>query len=244
MLHKTKGIVLRTVKYGETSLICTIFTELLGIQTYMVKGVRSAKAKSRKANAFFAASLLDMVVYHNPQKNLQMIKEYQPSVIFQTLNEDVVKNGVAIFGVEVIGQLLTQLDTQPELFTFFEEFLLLLDQTANSDLANFPLYFLIQAGKLSGYYLSGQYDATYHHVNIHDGRFSTEAGHFPPFIEGYDAALMSTLNSANTLHDIKNIKMNGDERKRVLSYFLAFLQAHVPHFTPLKSLPVLAAILY
>ena len=39
-LHKTKGIVLRTVKYGETSIIVTIFTELFGIQSYLVNGVQ------------------------------------------------------------------------------------------------------------------------------------------------------------------------------------------------------------
>ncbi len=38
-LHNTKGIVLRTVKYGETSVIVTIFTELFGIQSYIVNGV-------------------------------------------------------------------------------------------------------------------------------------------------------------------------------------------------------------
>ncbi|MFL5786527.1 MAG: recombination protein O N-terminal domain-containing protein [Flavisolibacter sp.] len=37
MIHKTKGIVLRTVKYGETSLVVTMFTELLGLQYYIVK---------------------------------------------------------------------------------------------------------------------------------------------------------------------------------------------------------------
>jgi DNA repair protein RecO (recombination protein O) len=36
MTHKTKGIILRTVKYGETSLVVTAFTELFGIQAYMV----------------------------------------------------------------------------------------------------------------------------------------------------------------------------------------------------------------
>ena len=32
-LHKTKGIVLKGVKYGETSLVVTIYTELFGIQS-------------------------------------------------------------------------------------------------------------------------------------------------------------------------------------------------------------------
>ena len=46
MLFKTKGIVMRAVKYGETSLVVTIFTELFGMQTYMVNGVRISSPKS------------------------------------------------------------------------------------------------------------------------------------------------------------------------------------------------------
>ena len=43
MTHKTKGIVLRSIKYGETSLVVTIFTEMFGIQTYMVNVERTSK---------------------------------------------------------------------------------------------------------------------------------------------------------------------------------------------------------
>ena len=43
MTHKTKGIVFRTVKYGETSLVVTVYTEFFGVQTYMVNGARSTK---------------------------------------------------------------------------------------------------------------------------------------------------------------------------------------------------------
>ena len=52
MTHKTKGIVLRSIKYGETSLVVTIFTEMFGIQTYMVNGVRTSKKSAAKANLF------------------------------------------------------------------------------------------------------------------------------------------------------------------------------------------------
>ena len=45
-LHKTKGIVLRSVKYGETSIIVTIFTELFGVQSYLVNGIRTSSKKA------------------------------------------------------------------------------------------------------------------------------------------------------------------------------------------------------
>ena len=75
-VHKTKGIVLRTVKYGETSVIVTIFTELFGIQSYLVNGVRtSTKKGTGKAMLFQPSAILDMIVYHNELKQLQRIKD-------------------------------------------------------------------------------------------------------------------------------------------------------------------------
>ncbi|HRG80676.1 MAG TPA: recombination protein O N-terminal domain-containing protein, partial [Cyclobacteriaceae bacterium] len=49
MLHKTKGVVFRFTKYGETSIIVNIFTELFGLQSYIVNGVRSSSKKSKIA---------------------------------------------------------------------------------------------------------------------------------------------------------------------------------------------------
>lgn len=244
MVHKTQGIVLRVVKYGETSLICTLFTELLGMQSYMIKGVRSVKARSRKANVLFPSSILDMVVYEQPQKNLQTIKEYSPAILYQSLQEDVVKNGVALFAIEVVTQLLTGHDPQPELFSFLKNYLVRLDDTSRAEVANFPLYFLIQSAKLSGYYLSGAYSETYHHADVHEGRFSETVSQYPPFISGDEAALMSTLNKANSFEEIAGVKMTGAERKKMLQYYLAFLQLHVPHFRELRSLSIITAILY
>lgn len=106
MTHKTKGIVLRTIKYGETSVIVTIFTELFGVQTYMVNGVRSAKRTSVKANYFQPAAILDLVVYHSDQKQMQRIKEFAWDVLFEQVLSDVIKNSIALYIVELLQKCL------------------------------------------------------------------------------------------------------------------------------------------
>ena len=45
MLIKTRGIVFRAVKYGETSVIADIFTEEKGLCSFIGGGVRSARAR-------------------------------------------------------------------------------------------------------------------------------------------------------------------------------------------------------
>jgi len=63
MLIKTRGIVLQQFKYLDSSLIVKIYTEELGLQSYMVKGSRSKKSTQKPAY-FQPLSLIDLVVYH------------------------------------------------------------------------------------------------------------------------------------------------------------------------------------
>jgi DNA repair protein RecO (recombination protein O) len=101
LIHSTKGIVLRTVKYGETSVIASIFTELFGVQSYMVNGVRTS-GKTSKAHFFQPASILELQVYHNDLKNLQRIKDLKWSVLYKNIFSDITKNSVALFMVELL----------------------------------------------------------------------------------------------------------------------------------------------
>src|SRR5882724_1588536 len=128
MVQSTKGIVLRTVKYGETSVIVSIYTELFGIQSYIVNGVRtSSKKGANKASFFQPAAILDLVVYHNELKNLQRIKEFRWSYLYKHIFFDILKNSVAVFIVELLQKTLKQPESNPELFYFIEDAFLHLD---------------------------------------------------------------------------------------------------------------------
>lgn len=243
MLEKTNGLVLKSVKYGETSLIVSIFTEKLGLQSYILKGLRSSKSKSQKAQLFFSGSMLEMVVYQNPQKNLQMMKEYQPSYFYKNLTSHIIKNGIALFAMEVLLQLLIADDPQYDLFQFSVAFLEDLDNAEQDQLANFPLFFLIQSGKIAGYHLSGRYTTITPILDLSEGIFSNSEPVYPPYINEEDAALMSQLNAAEHFHEIQLIKMSNETRKRILQLFVSFFQKHIPHFRNLKSAAILSAIL-
>ena len=143
MTHKTKGIVLRSIKYGETSLVVTIFTELFGVQTYMVNAVRSTKKSSAKANYFQPAAILDLIVYHSENKTMHRIKEFSWTFLYDNVLTDVIKNSIASFMVELLQKCLKQPEANPELYNFCEEALLKLDKCNKKVAANFPLFFAL-----------------------------------------------------------------------------------------------------
>src|ERR1700740_2679585 len=106
MTHKTKGIVLRSIKYGETSLVVTVFTELFGVQTYMVNGVRSSKKTSASASHFQPAAILELVVYHKSTQTMQRIKEFSWSYLYKFILSDVIRNSIATYMVELLHKCL------------------------------------------------------------------------------------------------------------------------------------------
>src|SRR5690349_1253996 len=122
LTHKTKGIVIKVVRYGETSIIAGIYTELFGLQSYLVNGVRvTSKKGAGRGNLFQPAAILDLVVYHNELKNLQRIKEFKWGHIYDQLFFNVFKNSVALFMIEMLQRTLKQPEPNPELFNFIED---------------------------------------------------------------------------------------------------------------------------
>src|SRR5919112_908471 len=144
MLHKTKGIVLKTVKYGETSLVVSIYTELFGIQTYIVNGVRTASKKGMgRANLFQPSSQLELVIYYNEFKNLQRLKEFKWSYLYESVFFDIGKNAVALFMIELLQKTIKEPETNAELFYFIEDAFMHLDKASATTVANYALFFAI-----------------------------------------------------------------------------------------------------
>lgn len=244
MLDNTRGIVLRSVRYGETSLISTLFTELHGVQSYMVQGVRSSKAKSQKAGLLQVATLLDMVVYHNPQKKLQRIREFRPAHIYNSVQEEIVKNSIAQFSAELLLKLLPEHAIMQELFEFAFDYFVQLDTMPVNDVANFPLWFIIQCSRILGYPVHGAYSSATPYLNLKEGAFMSQAPANASQLYEDDAKALSMLLQISTYPGIKSVSMNATMRYRLLDWYIEFLQEHTQHLGNIKSLGVLQAILH
>ncbi len=82
MLDKTEGIVLKTTRYSESSVIATIFTKKHGVLSFMLQGIRSSKNK-QKGNILQPLNMLNLEIYLKEQRNLNRIKEYTTSYIYK-----------------------------------------------------------------------------------------------------------------------------------------------------------------
>lgn len=243
MTHKTKGIILRTVKYGETSLIVTVFTELFGVQTYMLNGVRTSGKSSSKANLFQPASILDLVVYHNEQKNLQRIREFKWHFLYQDILDDVLKNCVALYMVELLQKCLKQPEANTDLFYFCEDALMQLDRSGKTSAANFTLFFALHLPHFLGFRMHDNYTEKNQWLDLQEGVFVAEQPAHPHFIDGQLAKLTSQLLKVMQPAELELFKLNQETRRTLLVRLTDYYALHIHDFGQMRTLRVLGEVL-
>jgi len=222
MLQKTRGIVFRFTKYGETSIIVSVFTEALGLQSYIVNGVRTSSPKSGRIALYQPLTLLDLVVYHRENAAINRIKEVKCNYPFQSIAIDVRKSTIAMFLVEVMNKSVKEESQASQLFEFLYNSIVALDLAVDG-VENFHLVFLL---KLSRYLGFGA-----HSVNeIVGGRGAS------PETERH---LETILRS-----DFENLpRFSRAERGELLDFLIKFFSDHLDTFGEMKSIPVLREVL-
>lgn len=221
MLHKTRGIVFRFTKYGETSIIVTIFTELFGLQSYILNGIRSKTAKNKIA-LFQPLTLLDLVVYHRAHANIERIKEVRCLYPYQSLTADAKKSTMAMFITELLNKTVKDESHTQEMYSFLSDSLMAID-TLDTGYENAHLILMIKLSRYLGF--GAQY------VNeILGGRITDDE----------TENILKVLLQANYDH---TVAMSNMQRRNLLELLLKYYAEHIENFGELKSVQVLREIL-
>ncbi|MCB0526889.1 MAG: DNA repair protein RecO, partial [Saprospiraceae bacterium] len=157
MLFKTRGIVFRTIKYGETSVIADIFTEDKGLHTFIAGGVRSAKARM-PYNLFQPMTVVDMVSYfREDQEAINRLKELRAAELWTQIPFDIRRGAVALFMAEICRKSIQEAEENRDLFEYLFQTLQWLD-TSPHPIANLHLHFLLRLSGLLGFQPQGEHD--------------------------------------------------------------------------------------
>lgn len=150
MIHQTSGIVLNTVKYGDTSIIAHIYTDVFGRQSYMVNGVRKAKSRI-SINLFQPLTILKLEADHKNTREIQRLKDIKMAYQAIHISQDIRKNSIALFISEVLYRTLKEVEPNPVLFNYLSDTIKVLDM-CEEGASNFHLVFLLQYSRFIGIY--------------------------------------------------------------------------------------------
>lgn len=246
MLLTTQGLVLHTTKYGETSMIAKIFTRQLGLCSYIIKGVRSTKGKS-KQNLLQPLSHLEMTVYNNSKRDLQYIKEMRPASHYNNIQNDGKKMALLFFMDEVLYKSLREEEQNQPLFDYVVSRLENLDREGN--VSTMPIDFLIGTAHHLGIEPMDNYSRQEPLFNLKEGRFqappSTYAAATNPNVEYFLDEPSSThihycLSSA---HKNQAPQLSAIQRSSTLNNLLEYYHIHLSDFHNFTSHEVLHAVL-
>lgn len=241
MLHSTQGIVLKTFKYSESSVVAKIYTHQFGIQSYMVNGVRSSTKNKQKAALLQPLTLLDMVVYYKKNRNMQRIKEMKPTTTFTSIPFNIGKSSLALFITELLYNTLKEEEENELQFEFIQEFVQMLD-TTNKSIANFHLFFLLQLSGFLGFFPFNNYAKESRNIfDLKEGIFTNNRPNHPYYLEEpLSHHLTSLLNIS--LEDVHLVKIGKSHRKKMLTALLQFYQLHIEGFKSLQSVKILQEV--
>lgn len=238
MLEKTKGIVLNTVKYGESSLIVHVYTLKTGRQSFIVNAPRGQKAHS-KLSQLQPLFLLELDIQFKPGREVNRIKELRGYAPYSEIPFEIVKTTQAIFLAEVLSRLLIESESNPSLFEFLETSLLYFDLMQDGS-HQFHLWLLVQLTDFLGI-RPGIQSATSQWLDLEKGvEVDYEPSHPHSLSPNYTHLLLKILLTG--LKELPELHIPRADRNQLLKKILQYYHLHFNSLSNLKSASVLSEV--
>lgn len=238
MQVKTTGIVLHSIKHGDSSIIITVYTEQFGRVAYMIHGANKKKSVVRSA-LIQPLSIVEMDVFHSPGKDIQRIKDIRMKYQFNGIPIHPVKNSLALFVSEMLYRVLRQTEPDERLFLFLENSIQQLDH-CDVGLANFHLVFLLKLTRYLGFEPNADSDHS-KYFDLMNGIFQLEkplhTHYLLPEPTNYFAEVLEADYST-----MQNLAFSRAVRMQLLESIIEYYRLHIPEFKGLNSLSILQSL--
>lgn len=240
MLEKTRGIFLHAVKYSETSLIATIYTETYGRQSFMINGVRS-KTSAVKAAVFQPLYLLELEIYFKAGREIHRLKNARIAYPYNTVPFDIRKSSQVMFLAEILYKCLREEESNRELFDFIYHSLTFLD-LSDSGINNFHIWFLFKLTRFLGFNPSADDLQISNFFDLQSAHFVSREPVHNQFTDKQSTVLFSRLFEVD-FSSIETLNYTQNERKLMLDKLLEFYRIHFDNLGEIKSLTIIREVL-
>ena len=235
-MTRTKAVVLRTVRYGDASLVVDMLTESQGRVAFMVKVSKSAHGRMKK-QFFQPLNIVEVDFDFRLRSSLQRLRDIRMSAPLPSLHLDALKLSIGLFVAEFLSHATRDEHDNPLLFQFVESSIMWLDGVERG-FSNFHLVFMIRLSRFIGFFPNTDDVEPQAYFDLLNGCFSAEPPHHGHYLMPAEAGKIGLLMrlSYQTMH---LCAMSRAERNRCTEVILEFYRLHVPGFPELKSLEVL-----
>ena len=236
LMVKTRAIVLRAMKYGDSRLIVDMFTEEQGRVSFAVSISKSQKGRMKKP-LFMPLTIVEVNYDFRMKSELQKLRDIRISLPLPSFSMHPYKLSIGLFISEFLLNATRGEGVNRPLFNFVAFSLEWLDRVEDG-FSNFHLVFMIRLTRFIGFSPNTDSAAEGGFFDLLNACFTSEMplhGHFLAPAEASKIGLLMRLNY-QTMH---LCAMSREERNRCTEVILEYYRLHVPGFPAMKSLDVL-----
>ncbi len=216
MMEKARGIVVRTVRYGDASVIANVYTDKYGMLGFIAKMPKAGKSAVRNL-LLCPLAILEIDFDYRDGRDLHRLKDVRLAAAYGSLPYHPVKETMALFLAEFLFHALRNEHDNAQLFYFLEHSLLWLDNKEDR-FANFPLTFLLRLTLFLGIWPSEE------EVGL---LLSREEKRVLPLVLRMDYGTMHLF------------RFTSAQRSRLMQVANEYYRLHVAGFPELKSVAIL-----
>lgn len=233
-----RGVVLHSIKYGESSMVVYVLTREQGRMSFMLQGVGGG-GKRRNTSFLQPMFPISFIAVSIAKAELERIREIDLTFPLKNVPYNITKSTIAIFMAETIYRLVREVEKNVALYDFIEESIRELDGIEDG-VANFHLWFLVRIASFLGFHPSNEYiNGCY--LDIVDGNFSIIRPKHnlvlsPPISQILN--MMSTIKST----ELGSVRLSRRERSDFLEGLLAYLGYHLDTVHNIKSISILREV--
>jgi len=240
MDDKIQGVVLQSLRYGDSSLIVRVFTRSFGLRSYMVKGAFQKNTKNRVA-LFQNLNVINYVEVRKAEgTSLGYMKDVQLSMVYQSLPFVMNKSAIVLYVSELLSKTLVGQEQNEPLYDFIVRSLQWLD-LVEGHYANFPLFFTLELTRHLGFYPKTNYRPG-DGFDMMEGVFTHDQPVHPYYLDAESASWLQALLCLG-IDESCGLPFQLLQRRALLDALILFMRLHAPVMKDFHSHEVLQAVL-
>lgn len=236
MLIKTRAVVLRTLKYGDSQIIADMLTESHGRMTFIQRIPKTSRARVRK-QLLQPLSILDIVFEYRQNTKMQHISDASMACPLSSIPLDPYKLSIALFVAEFTNFSTRSEQDNTALFQYIVNSIMWLD-ACHGSFSNFHIVYMMHLSRFVGFYPNLEDGDGNSFFDLRSGCFTDVQPWHNDFLKPVEAAKIALLMRMRyeTMH---LFAFSRNERNRCVDLILKYYRLHIPDFPELRSLAVL-----
>lgn len=243
MIHSTNAIVLNKRNYGDTSLICNLFSVDYGKFAIISKGAKSIKNLS--GAALQPLNYIECIYYYKKNRNIQILKDVSIVNKFYEIEKNYNKTLIALTVIDIINHVSYVENPSKTIFRLVFKTLKYINDAKIDNVNIYYMFFLIQYLIQMGYYPSVDFcfkcnkELKSAHFNYHLGQLCCRECCNTKLIVCSDSLeIMRYLIKTHINNIVSEFKFKHNKFKEIKQLLYQYMLFHIPDIKKSKTINI------